>query len=95
MLPWQSNQVRFAILRLHFILGLRVHGDNSDISNASLSGVLPVHLRDDDLAEIDGDEAAVADVEKVGTESGIAAPDDKNIILRLAIPDLNARVNTT
>lgn len=94
MLPWQSNQVRFAILRLHFILGLRVHGDNSDISNASLSGVLPVHLRDDDLAEIDGDEAAVADVEKVGAEGGIAAPDDKNVILRLAIPDSNGRVST-
>ena len=94
MLPWQSNQVRFAILRLHFILGLRVHGDNSDISNASLSGVLPVHLRDDDLAEIDGDEAAVADVEKVCAEGGIAAPDDKNVILRLAIPDSNGRVST-
>ena len=94
MLPWQSNQVRFAILRLHFMLGLRVHGDNSDISNASLSGVLPVHLRDDDLAEIDGDEAAVADVEKVGAEGGIAAPDDKNVILRLAIPDSNGRVST-
>ena len=94
MLPWQSNQVRFAILRLHFILGLRVHGDNSDISNASLSGVLPVHLRDDDLAEIDGDEAAVADVEKVGAEGGIAAPDDKNVILRLAIPDSKGRVST-
>ena len=85
MLPWQSNQVRFAILRLHFMLGLRVHGDNSDISNASLSGVLPVHLRDDDIAEVDGDETAVTDVEEVGAERGVAAPDDENVILRLAV----------
>ena len=48
--------------------------------------MLPVHLRDDDVAKIDGYEAAMADVEKVGAEGGIAAPDDKNVILRLAIP---------
>ena len=56
--------------------------------------MLPVHLRDDYVAEIDGDEAAVADVEKVGAEGGIAAPDDKNVILRLAIPISNGRVST-
>ena len=55
--------------------------------------MLPVHLRDDYVAEIDGDEAAVADVEKVCAEGGIAAPDDKNVILRLAVPDSNQRVN--
>ena len=54
---------------------------------ASLSGVLPVHLRDDDIAEVDGDETAVTDVEEVGAERGVAAPDDENVILRLAVPD--------
>ena len=49
--------------------------------------MLPVHLRHDDIAEVDGDETAVADVEEVGAERGVAAPDDENVILRLAVPD--------
>ena len=51
----------------------------------SLSGVLPVHLRDNDIAEIDGDEAAVSDVEEVGAEGGISAAENENVILGLAV----------
>ena len=62
---------------------------------ASLSGVLPVHLRDDDIAEVNGNETAVTDVEEVGAERGVAAPDDENVILRLAVPDSKKQSDMT